>query len=170
MSGFRKRGFIILMNKKTQFKTSSPALTQALGEKIGALLKAGDVVALEGELGAGKTTLVKGIARGLGVKDKSTVVSPTYVLVNEYEGREKVYHIDWYRLDAVKGLDRQMARECFDSDAVSLVEWAGRGRTLLPSERINISLRHAGPLRRIITVSAKRKRYRDFVKLLESLS
>ncbi len=134
-------------------ETNSAKETQKIGKKIGASLKAGDVVALEGPLGAGKTTLVKGIAEGLGVKDKKEVVSPTFVLVHEYEAREKIYHIDWYRLKNVEGQDRMLAEECFDSKAVTLVEWAERGKEIFPKKHIRISLKYKGPEKRLIQVS-----------------
>src|SRR3989338_8951375 len=84
---FRKLDLIISVLK---LLTHTPKETLVLGEKIGRLLKAGDVLALEGPLGAGKTTLVKGIAKGLDVKEDKEVVSPTFVLIHEYEGREKI--------------------------------------------------------------------------------
>lgn len=135
------------------FESFSAAETARFGEKIGKLLRAGDVVALDGELGAGKTTLVKGIARGLGIKPEA-VVSPTFVLIGEYEGREKVFHLDWYRLDRVEDADARLASECFDAPAVTLVEWASRGVEWLPAERLNLAIGHAGPDRRSISVTA----------------
>lgn len=136
-----------------KFETSSPGETQGIGKRIGRLLKAGDVVALEGVLGAGKTTLVKGIAQGLEVKDKAEVVSPTFVLIHEYEAREKIYHMDWYRLAKVEGQDELLAQECFDSRAVTLVEWADRGRNILPKNHIRICLKYRGPEKRIIEIT-----------------
>lgn len=148
------------------FESASAAETSRFGEKIGKLLKAGDIVALEGELGAGKTTLVKGIARGLGIKPE-TVVSPTFILIGEYEGREKVFHLDWYRLDRVEGADARLASECFDSQAVTLVEWASRGVQWLPAERLDVKIRHAGEDRRSISVKANGKRFSTAVEALQ---
>lgn len=124
---------------------------------------AGDVVTLEGSLGSGKTTLAKGIARGLAVRSEAEVTSPTFTLIHEYEGREKIYHIDWYRLRAVRGADARLAEECFASKAVTLVEWPERGRRVLPSERIEIRLRHAGERARHIKITAKGLQYKDFL-------
>ncbi len=135
-----------------KFKTHSAAETQGVGEKIGECLKAGDVVALEGPLGSGKTTLIKGIAKGLGVKDEKEVVSPTFVLIHEYEARQKVYHMDWYRLPKIEGQDRLMAEECFNSDAVTLVEWADRGKNIFPKHSIQIILKYSGPDKRTIEI------------------
>ena len=137
--------------------------TKKCGAKIGKLLEPGDVVAINGELGAGKTTLVKGIAKGLGFKE-SDVVSPTFSLINQYAGSVNINHIDWYRLDKVTGPDAGLAEECFSSlDAITLVEWAERGKKILPKERIEIKLSHKGS-GRIIDVAAKGKKHEDFIK------
>ena len=109
-------------------------------------------MALVGELGSGKTTLVKGLAEGLSVLHQQEVVSPTFVVIHEYEGRTRVCHIDWYRLESVRGADAAMATECFDSDAVTLVEWADRGKELLPKQHIRIELKHKDPKSRLIRV------------------
>ena len=124
--------------------THSPGETKKIGKTFARYLKSGDVVALEGRLGAGKTTLVKGIAKGLGVKNERTVSSPTFVLMHEYSGREKIRHLDWYRLSRVEGVDAEMAEECFYSGAVTLVEWPQKGRTLLPSPALRIQISHRG--------------------------
>ena len=135
------------------YRTKSALETKKIGVQLGKKLKAGDVVALHGELGSGKTTLVKGIAKGLGVRGEKTVSSPTFVLVHEYKGRVPVYHIDWYRLDKVTGQDAQSAEECFDSKAVTLVEWAERGKELLPKNCMQVRLGHGGADKRTIHIS-----------------
>ena len=140
----------------TKFETNSAEETRKVGENIGKCLKPGDVVALEGPLGAGKTTLIKGIAKGLGVKDKKAVVSPTFVLVHEYEARERIYHMDWYRLSKVEGQDRLQAEEYFNSKGITLVEWADRGKEIFPKGHIRILLRYNGPEKRIIEVHGMR--------------
>ena len=142
--------------------SNSPTQTKKIGERIGRSLKAGDVVALVGELGAGKTTIAKGIAKGLGVPDESDVLSPSFVLIHEYEGREKVYHIDWYRLASVGGPDALLAEECFNSNAVTLVEWAERGRDIFPRDHIRVEIDHKGPRSRVIRVTAKGKSRENF--------
>ena len=152
---------VLITSNKNILKSGSSVQTRKIGAKIGALLRPGDVVALWGELGSGKTTLVKGIAGALGV-DEREVSSPTFVLVNEYEGKHKIYHIDWYRLDLVSGADASLAEECFGSDAVTLVEWAERGQALLPPDRLEIRLKHAGGDRRIIHLAPKGKKYKVF--------
>ena len=149
-----------------KYLSRSSAETRKIGQKIGVLLGPGMVVALIGELGAGKTTFVKGIAKGLGVPKGQEVLSPSFVLIHEYQGREKVYHLDWYRLKDIEGADRQFAEECFHSKGITLVEWAQRGKGILPDERIEIRLEHKGPGSRSIAVAAKGKNNLVFMEAL----
>ena len=123
------------------YRTASEEATIALGEQLGALLPRQRVVLLIGSLGAGKTTLAKGIVRGLGAAEPEDVSSPTFTLIHEYGTGGRVYHIDLYRLDepaevATLGLD-----EIFDRDAVVLIEWGERFPQLLPAERTEIRIR-----------------------------
>ena len=148
------------------FVSKSPSETKKIGSGIGRLLRENDVVALEGDLGAGKTTMVKGIAKGLGIASERDVVSPTFVLIHEYPARKKIYHMDWYRLKSVEGADASLADECFNARGVVLIEWAERGKNILPLERLWIRLKHQGPETRLITVDAKGRKYQT---LLESL-
>ncbi len=124
------------------FHTESEDDTIALGEKIASELPAKAVVLLIGQLGAGKTTLAKGIVKGLGAAAPEDVSSPTFTLIHEYS--QNVYHIDLYRLDmaaqvATLGLD-----EIFDRRAVVLIEWGERFPELMPEDRIEIRLRATG--------------------------
>jgi tRNA threonylcarbamoyladenosine biosynthesis protein TsaE len=107
-----------------QFDTHSPEGTLSLGEKIGQRLQTGDIVFLFGDLGAGKTTLTQGIARGLGVAREEYVRSPTFTLVNEYKGKVPVFHIDLYRITSSLELEDLGLEEAFSSEGVSIVEWA----------------------------------------------
>ncbi|MEE9499020.1 MAG: tRNA (adenosine(37)-N6)-threonylcarbamoyltransferase complex ATPase subunit type 1 TsaE [Nitrospinaceae bacterium] len=107
-----------------QFETHSPNDTLSLGKKIGRHLEAGDIVLLFGDLGAGKTTLTQGIARGLGVAKEEYVRSPSFTLVNEYPGKVPVFHIDLYRIDSSQELEDLGLEEVFSSEGVSIVEWA----------------------------------------------
>jgi tRNA threonylcarbamoyladenosine biosynthesis protein TsaE len=107
-----------------QFETHSAIDTLTLGEKIGLHLEAGDIVFLFGDLGAGKTTLTQGIARGLGVAKEEYVRSPTFTLVNQYKGNVPVYHIDLYRIASSHELEDLGLDEVFTSEGISIVEWA----------------------------------------------
>jgi len=150
---------------RMSLKSQSEKETLQFGKALGGLLKAGDCVALIGDLGAGKTTFVRGAAEGLDVKDASQHVgSPTFTLVNEYEGREKIYHLDWYRLDAVKGPDREQAEECFASKGISFVEWADQGPEVLPEVRLEIDFRHAEGSTRILRLKCIGDRYKGFLQ------
>jgi len=135
-----------------RFTTVSAEETEQIGKRIGRRLKAGDIVALEGPLGSGKTTLVKGIAKGLGVKNEEAVASPTYVLIREYEARQPIYHMDWYRLSKVEGPDRLLTEECFNSRGITVVEWAERGKNLFPKTCIWIVLKYEGLANRAIEI------------------
>src|SRR5262245_16193372 len=101
----------------------SEAETQAIGEKLGARLGPGDVINLSGELGAGKTCFVQGLARGLGVPPERRVASPTFTLVNEHMGRSKLFHIDLYRIGDPGELDEIGLPEILDAGGVVVVEW-----------------------------------------------
>ena len=133
------------MRNSLKLISRSAAETKKIGKILGKYLKTGDVVALQGPLGSGKTTLAKGMAKGLGVLSDRQVSSPSFVLIHEYQGREKIYHLDWYRLKSVKDADADLARECLGAQAVTFVEWPQRGRKLLPSDAVHIYLSHRGP-------------------------
>ncbi len=115
--------------------------TETLGRALGALLRAGDVLALLGDLGSGKTTLTRGIARGLGIDERYYITSPTFTLVNEYPGTLTLYHVDLYRLRG--GLDTMELGldDCFESGGVAVVEWAERlSETALPEIAVRIRI------------------------------
>lgn len=123
--------------------SNSAEETNLIGERLASLLEAGDVLTLEGDLGAGKTTFTKGIAKGLGVK--RTVNSPTFTIVKEYEGRLPLYHMDVYRLedsDEDIGFD-----EYFNGNGVSVVEWAQFIEEYLPTNRLDIRIKYNGDSR-----------------------
>lgn len=111
-----------------------------IGSKLARTLKPGDVVALIGDLGAGKTVFTKGIARGLGVKNVRYVNSPTFVVIKEYKGKIPLYHFDLYRLDKTTVLDAENYEEYFYGDGVSVVEWAEKIGKLLPKRHIEVRL------------------------------
>jgi len=124
--------------KSRIFHTQSEEETIALGEKLAAELPAKAVVLLVGNLGAGKTTLAKGIVKGLGAAQCDEVSSPTFTLIHEYS--PSVYHIDLYRLDREDQVATLGLGEIFDRTAVVLIEWGERFTRLIPEERIEIRL------------------------------
>ncbi len=128
----------------------SPEETEGAGEQLGRTLVAGDVVGLCGELGAGKTCFVRGVARALGVAGRP--VSPTFTLINEYRGRPPVYHVDAYRVDSFADLSGLGLEEYFDGDGVTLVEWADKMRPLLPARTVCVRIEGVGDEPRTITV------------------
>jgi tRNA threonylcarbamoyladenosine biosynthesis protein TsaE len=133
--------------------THNVAQTQQWGRQFAGRLKAGDLVALEGELGAGKTALVRGIASGLGVEDERTVSSPTYVLVQEYHGHVSIYHIDLYRLRHAPAELEDLGLAEMLSSGVVLIEWAERAEGSLPRPFWRIRLAHAGLEERTLELS-----------------
>lgn len=129
----------------------SPDETAAAGERLGARLGPGAVVALTGELGAGKTCFVQGVVRGLGVTTGAT--SPTFVLVNEYRGRLPVHHVDLYRTQSLAELLDLGLEELLDSHGVTLIEWADRCEPLLPARTIRVHIDGVGDEPRRITIT-----------------
>jgi tRNA threonylcarbamoyladenosine biosynthesis protein TsaE len=132
--------------------SSSPAETQAAGERLGARLEAGAVVACVGELGAGKTCFLQGLARGLGVR--SAVTSPTFVLVNEYAGRLRVHHLDAYRTGTLSELLDIGIEEFMYGDGVTVIEWADKLLPLLPPSTITVTITGLGDEPRRIVIEA----------------
>ncbi|MBN2446429.1 MAG: tRNA (adenosine(37)-N6)-threonylcarbamoyltransferase complex ATPase subunit type 1 TsaE [Phycisphaerae bacterium] len=132
----------------------SPEHTLAFGERLGRAMAGGDVLALSGPLGSGKTQLVKGLARGLEIPADEPIVSPTFVLVREYAGRLKLYHIDAYRLGDTEEFDLLGLDEMYTQpDAVVAIEWADRFAELLPATCHQIELEHAGESDRRLTLT-----------------
>lgn len=139
--------------------------TEEFGIKLGKLLKGGDIICLNGDLGAGKTTLTKSIGLGLGVTDYIT--SPTFALINEYSGRNSVYHFDVYRLENVEELYDLGFDEYFYSNGVSIIEWADKIERLLPKERIVLDIEKGIDLdERRIKISGYGNRYMEILKEL----
>lgn len=129
------------------FETASEEQTIALGEELARLLPRRCVVLLIGNLGAGKTTLAKGIVKGLGAASPDEVSSPTFTLIHEYG--ERVYHIDLYRIETEREVRTLGLDELLDRDAVILVEWGERFPRLWPPDHLEILLEAAGDTRRI---------------------
>ncbi len=120
------------------FHTKTEQETIALGEKIGRLLKKGDIIAMQGTLAAGKTTITKGIARALEITD--TITSPTFCLISEYYGRMPLYHFDVYRLEGTEDFINLGADDMLYGDGVSIIEWSEKIMDELPSSTIILKI------------------------------
>jgi tRNA threonylcarbamoyladenosine biosynthesis protein TsaE len=131
--------------------TDSPEGTRALGARLGRLLRAGDVLALSGDLGAGKTCLVQGLAEGLGVA--SPVTSPTFILIAEHAGRLPLYHVDLYRTESLDEIRALGIEDLLGGEGVTAIEWGDRAEPLLPSGSLRVRLSGVGDEPRTIELS-----------------
>lgn len=114
--------------------------TRAIGEKLAQQLKAGDVVLLDGDLGAGKSELARGVARGLGIR--GAVPSPSFTILNAYdEGRCPLYHFDWYRIEDANEIYEMGMEEQLGGDGIALIEWSERAAECLPEKLLRITIR-----------------------------
>ena len=141
------------MKSVLRFETESDEQTRELGRRLAWKFPATGVVLLIGELGAGKTTLAKGIADGRGAARADEVSSPTFTLIHEYGEPVSLYHVDLYRLETADEVRRLGLEELFDSPALVLLEWAERFPDLLPAQRVEIRLSHGRGDRRLVEVS-----------------
>ena len=133
------------------FQTKIAEETIQLGEKIGKMLKPGTVIAMEGTLAAGKTTITKGIAKTLGINE--TITSPTFTLISEYEGNMPLYHMDVYRLDSAEDfLNLGVEDMIYDGKGVAIIEWSEKIRSELPKSTITIRLETIENNERLITI------------------
>jgi tRNA threonylcarbamoyladenosine biosynthesis protein TsaE len=142
--------------------------TKSCGKKLAQLLEGGEIIGLRGELGAGKTCLVRGVAEGLGVGEKAWIRSPTFTLINEYHGRLPVYHIDLYRVSGHAEQEGLNLREYLYGDGVCLVEWFEYLPADETEEFLEVNLTHAGTNRRSLTFSAHGARYERVVEALRN--
>ena len=154
------------MNKnKFEIISNSVSQTIDLGRSLGQILKGGEIIAMIGTLGTGKTHFIKGIAQGLQVNDPDAVTSPTFTLINEYEGRLPLYHIDAYRLDNAWQLESLGFDEICTSPAVIVVEWADRVETLISAYNpIRIQLAHLSESKRTIQIQNIPDHIKDKIK------
>jgi tRNA threonylcarbamoyladenosine biosynthesis protein TsaE len=133
--------------------TCSPEETIEFGQRIGSQLRGGEVIAVCGPLGSGKTHLIKGIASGAGAEDSREVNSPTFVIVNEYSGRLDIYHIDAYRLNSVSEFEMLGFDDYCYPQSIVLIEWADKVESAIQRiDCIRIELKHAGQTERKIHV------------------
>ncbi len=142
--------------------------TLETGRQIGRILERGDVVALSGELGSGKTCLTQGIAKGLVVAENVPVVSPTFTLINEYPGRIPLFHLDVYRLSGSRDLEDMGYEEYFYSSGIIVIEWAEKIRELLPANTLFVSLRYIDENNREMIVEGPGDKIRKLEELLQS--
>jgi tRNA threonylcarbamoyladenosine biosynthesis protein TsaE len=153
-----------------KFASKSSRQTMNLGRKLGKLAQAGEIVGLIGELGTGKTCFVRGVTDGAGVVKEAWVRSPTFTLINEYQGRLPVYHIDLYRVGNQAELEGLNLREYLYSDGISLIEWF----EYLPATEINeyleVRIVHAGANQREISLVAYGERYERLIGALRKTS
>jgi len=143
-------------------RTESAEETIAVGERLGNRLKPGDVVALSGDLGAGKTTLTRGIAAGMGVA--ADIHSPTFTLIHEHPGAIPLYHIDLYRLSNEEEAERIGIDEYIYGDGVTIIEWAQKVKPLLPPDRLDIELKMTGDTDRELVIEARSPRMQALIE------
>jgi tRNA threonylcarbamoyladenosine biosynthesis protein TsaE len=152
---------------KVVFHSKSPSETIRIGKSLGSLLMPGDVVALVGELGTGKTQLIKGLAAGVGVRKSTYLSSPSFTLINEYIGKLPFYHIDLFRLKSEREAGELGLDEYFQGGGITAIEWADKIPSLLPEEMLWIEIHYTGENKRSLEISGKGDRY---YKLVEELS
>lgn len=136
------------------FKSNSPEETHALGQELAKRLHTGDCLAIVGDLGAGKTAIVRGLATGLGLDDPRMVSSPTYVLVQEYPGRMPIFHLDLYRMTSPAAELADLGLEEMLEEGVVLIEWADRASDALPANHITLKFEIVGENSRTLTLSS----------------
>jgi len=134
-----------------EYETRSAAETEALGSMIASGLVAGDVVVIGGEIGAGKTTLIRGACRRLGVTE--AITSPTFTIGHTYAGRVPVSHLDLYRLEALESEDPALLEDYLTPDSIAFIEWPGLAEPHLSAGSLRVELDHAGADRRSVRVS-----------------
>jgi tRNA threonylcarbamoyladenosine biosynthesis protein TsaE len=144
--------------------TSSPRQTMGWGSRLGKLLEGGEIIALIGELGAGKTCFVRGVTQGLDVGKDAWIRSPSFTLINEYQGRFPVYHIDLYRIEGRAQLEGLNLREYLYSDGVSLIEWFEHLPTDEVDEFLEVRAAYVDGNRRQLTFSPHGQRYEEIVE------
>jgi len=144
----------------------SPEETIKVAARIAEQLGESDLVALVGELGAGKTMFVKGLARGLGIKDYSYVNSPSFVILKEYRGSKDLFHFDVYRLDQKSFCDTLDYEKYFYGRGITVVEWADKIRDVLPEEYLEVTIRYNKNEDRILEFKPAGKRYERIIENL----
>lgn len=153
---------MVSSNRSMDLVLPSRYETESFGHAVGRMLRGGDVLALIGELGAGKTALVRGIAAGLGAPE-TAVSSPTFMLVHQYGGRLPLIHIDFYRLRSSGEAESIGLSDCFTDETVVAIEWADRFPRLLPEDRLEVTFAHRTRTTRRVRVEASGPRSRSLL-------
>jgi len=152
------------MFKKT---TNNTEQTIAFGKRLSVVLKPNTVIALSGDLGSGKTTLVKGIAQGLEI-DPRQVNSPSFVLIKEYSGKKiPLFHCDLYRLEGIEQIAFLGLDDYFTQKGIFVIEWAKKAQDLLPDEYLDVNIKFVSRKRREFALSAKGKSYKEILNKLK---
>lgn len=162
--------------KTAEFISHSNNSTMLLAEELSRHLNSGDIVCLIGDLGAGKTTFTKGLAKGFGIAPKK-VGSPTFVLMAEYRGKFRktrkpasLFHFDLYRLDNIEEISLIGYDEFLYSEGISVIEWADRLKELMPKEYVRVTLTHKGDDMRLISIALNGDRYKNLLKKMEGIN
>jgi tRNA threonylcarbamoyladenosine biosynthesis protein TsaE len=150
-----------------QIKSGSPRQTQEIGVAIGKIVRSGDVVLLLGNLGAGKTCLTQGIARGMNIKEYTS--SPSFVMIKEYQERIPLYHIDLYRIDNLAEINNLGMDDYLYGKGVCVIEWADRALELLSEENMTIRMNYLTKTSRSLQFLPVGKRYIEMQQILQSL-
>ena len=153
---------------KKEICSPNAEYTFSLGKNLGEALHEGDVVALIGDLGTGKTTLTQGIARGLGISEGYPITSPTFTLINEYPGRHVLYHLDVYRLQGARDLEDMGYEEYFFGQGVVVIEWAEKIMDILPDAALFIRISYVEENKRDLVLEGPEDRMESMIKALES--
>jgi tRNA threonylcarbamoyladenosine biosynthesis protein TsaE len=159
-----------LTERSITYRTISGNDTIRLGQRLGSLLKGGDVVALVGELGSGKTWFAKGIGLGLGVPADTVVASPSFSLVNEYEGSYSFYHIDGYRLDGLADFLAAGLDQYFYMEGVVAMEWADRWPEILPECNVRVEIMIENEISRKFTLTGHHPRALEILEEMTMLN
>jgi tRNA threonylcarbamoyladenosine biosynthesis protein TsaE len=143
-----------------KYVSRGPEETREIGARLGRLLKPGDIVGLYGELGAGKTTMVKGIAGAMGIGDRE-IVSASYTIICEYDSAPPFIHVDLYRIESFDEAEEIGLWEQIGGRSISVIEWAEKVEKLLPDDTIKVMIETAGGMEREITVYGIDKKDRN---------
>ena len=157
-----------MTTRHIQIITHSVTQTQRLGSLLGASLEQASIIALNGELGSGKTAFVQGLAKGLDVSEKYYITSPTFTLINEYPGRHRLFHVDLYRIEHISELEDIGLDEVLHQDAVIAIEWADKlsGDTL--SDHLSLQFKLTGEESRQIDIFAYGHQAGNLLKAVET--